>query len=65
MFHRIDFQRCRDVGGDPMCLPGRIRGAREKLAGVGNDSVAHVRERTAGAIQQCELLVVYGIRSSK
>ena len=65
MFRRIDFQSCRDVGGDPMCLPGRVRGARENLASVGNDSVADVRERAAGVIEQGELLVVYGSRSSK
>lgn len=65
MFRRIDFQSCRGIGGDSMRLPGRVRGARENLPGVGNDSVADARERAAVAIEQGELLVVYDSRPSK
>lgn len=65
MFRRIDFQSCRGVGGDSMCLPGRVRGARENLPSVRNDSIANVRERAAGVIEQGELLVVYDSRPSK
>ena len=65
MFRRIDFQSCRSAGDDSMCSPGRVRGAREDLPSVGNDSVADVRERAAGVIEQGELLVVYDSRSSK
>lgn len=59
---RIDFQRCCGVGGNSMCLPGRVRGACEDLAGVGDDSIANVDERAVRIIEQRKLLVMYGIR---